>query len=565
MKHIRNYEKFRESRNQSTISENSNNEYYYNLGKKSNKSIFELELLSEGYSKDIVGLVNENLSLSKIDNRIIDCVWEYLNQGTEKKLDLLTEELTIFGKKLPTLGDMYNGVTNIVDKGIEIGKSVVKSFKDFLSNIGNIIKSLFTKIKNFFVKVWEATKPKITAAMGVIKKAVGSGMTDTMKGAVDTMSSDNGVKEISSLSQDLKTVCGKFSAGNVGNMSEDAAKRLEDEAGEYKDVEGDADIEKLMQESLERRGTVGKIYYSIKGFMTEGGKIEEINSAIFEAEEKKVELKEGDEVTYTNKEGKQVTKAIERIEGEEAVFKAKDGTEFKKPISDLKKSEGIGKKLASGFIGEEPEKKGVFGWLVESVGFVFNPLAKLKETLIKGGTNGICMGISALARGLKNAVKFITIGVIAGLVYHIIHGLMTLAGGEGHGGEGGEGGEGHGGEKNEAPAAPKTEINLKKESYIFEAAELQADMTKNSKFTPNWEAVKGVALPAVGGLLMAALSHFFPIVHTILECILVGIGIFELVGAICKIPAISSKKLKVCTLQHQAHHFLEAKSGGAAH
>ena len=159
MKHIRNYEKFRESRNQSTISENSNNEYYYNLGKKSNKSIFELELLSEGYSKDIVGLVNENLSLSKIDNRIIDCVWEYLNQGTEKKLDLLTEELTIFGKKLPTLGDMYNGVTNIVDKGIEIGKSVVKSFKDFLSNIGNIIKSLFTKIKNFFVKVKSLETP----------------------------------------------------------------------------------------------------------------------------------------------------------------------------------------------------------------------------------------------------------------------------------------------------------------------------------------------------------------------------------------------------------------------
>ena len=562
MKHIRNFENFRESKKQTQLNENVSKEYYYSLGKSSNKSIFELELLSEGYSKDIVGLVNENLSLSKIDNRIIDCVWEYLNQGTEEKLDLLTEELTIFGKKLPSLGDMYKGVTNLVDKGVEFGKTVVKSFKDFISNIGNIVKNLFGKIKNFFTKVWEATKPKLTAAIGLIKKAVGTGMTDKMKGAVETMSSDNGQKEISSLSEDLSKVCAKFSSGNVGNMSDDAAKKLEDEAGEYKDVEGDADIEKLMQESLERRNTVGKIYYSIKGFMSEGGKIEEMNSAIFEAEEKPGNWKVGDEVTYKSQEGKQITKKIERIEGEEAVFTTKDGVEFKKSFDELKKSDGIGKKLAAGFIGEEPEKKGVFGWLVEAVGFVFNPLVKLKETIIiRGGSNGICMAISALARGLKNAVKYVTIGLIAGLVYHIIHGIQALTGG----GEGHVGGEEKGGVEKGGVEAGASKINLKKESYIFEAAELQADMSKFSKYTPDWESIKGVALPAVGGLLLAALSHFFPIIHTILEAILVSIGIFELVGAVCKIESVKSKKLKVCTLQHQAHHFLEAKSGGESH
>ena len=47
------------------------------------------------------------------------------------------------------------------------------------------------------------------------------------------------------------------------------------------------------------------------------------------------------------------------------------------------------------------------------------------------------MMISALARGLKNMAKYIVIGVIAGLVYHIVHGLMKLAGG-GHP-EGGKG------------------------------------------------------------------------------------------------------------------------------
>jgi hypothetical protein len=569
MKHVRNFENFKKNRKQN-LNENRRSNYYYNLGKTSNKTIFELELLSEGYSIEMVSLVNENMSFSKIDNKIIDCVWEYLNFGTESKLDLLTEELTILGKKLPTLGDMYKGVSNIVDKGIEFGKTVVKSFKDFISNIGNIIKNLFGKIKNFFVKVWESFKPKVTAAMGLISKAVGGGVTDKMKVAVDTMSSDGGQKEISSLSEDLSKACSRFSSGSMGNMSDDAAKKLEDEAGEYKDVEGDADIEKLMQESLERRGTVGKLYYSIKGFMTEGGKIDEINDAIFEAEKTEpLEWKEGDEVTYKNKDGKDVTKPIKRIDGEDAVFVAKDGTEFKKPLDDLKTTDNLGKKIAAGFIGEEPEKKGVFGWLVEAVGFVFNPLVKIKETLIKGGTNGICMTISAIARGPKNMVKYVVIGVIAGLVYHIVHGLMTLAGG-GHGEGEAEGKEEKSGKTAtpEATAATNPQINLKKESYIFEdaaAGELKADMTKHSKFTPDWETIKGVALPAVGGLLLAALSHFFPVVHTILEGILVSIGIFELVGAVCKIESVKSKNLKVCSIQHNIHHFLEAKSGGEAH
>lgn len=570
MKHIRNFEKFKEKRNQ-VVSEKATN-HYYKLGKSCNKSIFEMELLSEGYSVGFVNSVNESLQFSKIDNKIIDCVWEYLQEGTETKLDLLTEELTVFGKQLPNLGDMYKGVTNVIDKGIEIGKSAIGSFKDFIKNIGNIVKNLFSKIKAFFAKVWESFKPKLTAAMGVIKKAVGGdGSTEKMKGAIDAMSSDNGQQEISSLSEDLSKVCSKFSTGDVGNMSEESAKHLQDEAGEYQGVEGDADIEKLMSESLERKGSVGKIYYSIKGFLFEGGKINELD-AIFEAEEAKVQLKEGDKVTYTNKEGKEVTKSIIRIDGDNAVFKSdKDGSEFTKPVSDLKKSDGAGKKILSGFVGEEPEKKGVFGWLVEAVGFVFNPLVKLKETLIKGGTNGICMMISAMARGLKNMGKYIVIGVIAGLVYHIVHGLMTLTGG-GHGEEHGEGHEAGaevaeaGAEAVKGGAAKATsKINLAKESFSINESEkaLAVDMNKTTSYTNGiFDIAKKVALPAVGGLLMAALSHFFPIVHTILEAILVSIGIFELVGAVCQIGSIKSKNLKVCTLQHSAHHFIEGGVGG---
>ena len=584
MKHIRNFDKFKEKRNQ-IVSEKVSN-HYYKLGKSCNKSIFEMELVSEGYSIEFVNSINESLRFSKIDNKIIDCVWEYLQEGTETKLDLLTEELTVFGKKVPTLGDMYKGVSNVVDKGIEIGKSAIVSFKDFIKNIGNIVKNLFSKIKTFFVKVWESFKPKLTASMVVIKKAVGGGSTEKMKVAVDAMTSDGGQKEISSLSEDLSKVCSKFSSGNVGNMSDESAKHLQDEAGEYKDIEGEGDIEKLMQESLERKGSVGKIYYSIKGFLFEGGKIDELDS-IFESEEKKVELKEGDKVTYTDKKGKEVTKSIFRIDGDNAVFKSdKDDSEFTKPVSDLKKSQSVGKKILSGFVGEEPEKKGIFGWLVESVGFVFNPLVKLKETLIKGGTNGICMMISAMARGLKNMGKYIVIGVIAGLVYHIVHGLMTLTGGDhGKGGEGHEEaveGAAEGAVEGAADAAKgatkggvanataKAASNLSAAttyresamSFVKESA-AAVDMSKmGTLVSGTFDTVKNIALPAIGGLLMAALKYFFPVLNHILEAILVAIGIFELVGAVCKIESIKSKKLKICTIQHSAHHFIEGGVGG---
>ena len=49
MKHIRNFEGFKEKRKNQVVSEKVTN-YYYKLGKSCNKSIFEMELVSEGYS-----------------------------------------------------------------------------------------------------------------------------------------------------------------------------------------------------------------------------------------------------------------------------------------------------------------------------------------------------------------------------------------------------------------------------------------------------------------------------------------------------------------------------------
>jgi hypothetical protein len=588
MKHVRNFENFKSNRN-NVVTESQQN-YYYKKGKACQKSIFEMELISEGYSTEIIGAINESYSLRKIDTRIVDCLFEYLTTGNQGGLELLTEE--IGGMKLPSFGDMYKGVVNVVDKGLAIGKSAIQSFGNFLKNIGNIIKNLFEKIKAFFQKLWEMFKPNVIAACGVITKAVGGGSPEKMKEAVETISSDQGQSEFDALFADLSAVGAKFKSGNVGNMSPDAEQHLKDEAEDYKGVTDDAEIEKLMQESVERKSTVGKIFYSIKGFISEGGTIEEMEK-VFEAEEAKVELKEGDEVTYKNKDGKDVSKKILRIEGDNVVMQLKDGGEFTRKMSEVKKldrekgkSEGIGKKVLHGFVGEEPEKKGIFGWLVEAVGFVFNPLAKLKEIAIKGGTNGMLTMISSIKRGIKGAFKFVVMGVIAGLVYHIVHGIMALTG-EGHGEEHKEGEEEdviEGGEKKTAPTKKpsirkflrggepgplnnniqfKKMPNFKKESLEFLLESGTVDVNKFTKYTSFFKDLPSAVAPAVGGLLVSALSKFFPIIHTILEIILVSIGIFELVGAMCKLDWVAKKGLKVCKVQHDMHHFLEgAVSGG---
>ena len=571
MKHVRNFESFKNNRN--VVTESQQN-YYYKKGKASRKSIFEMELLSEGYSNEFIQSINESYSLNRMDNRIIDCLYEYLTTGKETGLELLTEE--IGGMKLPSIGDMYKKVADVIDKGIDIGKSAIKSFGDFLKNIGNIVKNLFSKIKAFFGKVWELFKPQVVAACAVITKAVGGGSPEKMKKAVETISSDQGQNEFDALYQDLKGATAKFASGSVGNISPEAEEHLKGAAEEYKGVVDDSEIDKLMQESIERKSTVGKIFYSMKGFISEGGTIEEMEK-VFEADEVKSKFKEGDDASYTNKDGIEVTKKILRIEGDNVVFQLKDGGEFTKKLSEIKKPDGIGKKVLHGFVGEEPEKKGVFGWLVESIGFVFNPLAKLKEMAIKGGTNGFFTMISAIKRGMKNAFKFVVIGVIAGLVYHIVHGIMALTGGHGEGHE--EEGHEEGDHKKPATAtAPKTgpdftkqpKINLNKESFEFiyesnEAGFLPVDLTKNTKYTAFFDTLSGSVAPILGSVLVAALSKFFPIVHTILEIILVSIGTFELVGAMCKLDWVAKKGLKVCKVQHNVHHFLEGAVGGGGH
>ena len=302
MKHIRNFNGFKSHR-MATESVKIADGYYYSKGKTSRKSILEMELISEGYSSQVVSVMNEDNYLNRIDSKIIDCLYEYASTGSQDKLDLLTEELNI--KK--GFKDLYGKVTNVIDKGIEIGKNVITSFGNFLKNIGNVIKSLFDKIKAFFRKLWELFKPNAIAACNVIKKAVGGGSAQKMGKAVETISSEQGQKEVDSLNKDLAALAAKFKSGDVGNTSPDTEEKLKGEAEEYKDVVDDQEIENLMKESTTSKSTVRRIFYTMKGYLSEGGTIQEMEK-VFESEEKKEEwsAKEGGMASYTNEDGDEV-------------------------------------------------------------------------------------------------------------------------------------------------------------------------------------------------------------------------------------------------------------------
>ena len=593
MKHIRNFNGFKSHRMAAESAKIADG-YYYSKGKASTRSMLEMELISEGYSSAVVSAMNEGNYLHRIDKKIIDCLYEYVSLGSQEKLDLLTEEINL----KQGFKDLYGKVTNVIDKGIEIGKTAITSFGNFLKNIGNVIKSLFGKIKAFFMKIWELFKPAAMAAGGMIKKAIGGGSPEKMGKAVETISSDQGQTEIDSLTKDFAALAAKFKTGDVGNTSPETEEKLKGEAEEYKDVVDDQEIESLMKESVTSKGAVKRIFYSIKGFLAEGGTVQEMEK-VFEAEEKKEEwsAKEGEIAAYTNEKGEEVERKILRIEGENAVFqKTKGDGEYTKKVSDLREpKEGMGKKLLHGFVGEEPEKKGIFGWLVEAVGSVIGWQAKLWELAYRGGSNGILTLISAMARkSWKNATKFVVMGVVVGLVYHIIHGIAALAGGHegGHEGEEGHGKEGQGKEggvqvqveapkKGAAPvaaaadttaAAVKPAINLKKESLdsIFEDAAAtdsgKIDMNKESKLLAffKWENLKGVLLPVVGSLMVSVISLYWHPLHKVMEGVLVTIGVFELLGALCKTEWVAKTKLKVCSVQHSIHHALEGAAGGKA-
>jgi hypothetical protein len=544
MKRVKSYEQFR---NESLS--------YYEIGKRSRQSIVEMQLNING----IATPSNESATFRRLDEKLIDCL--LLEMDGKPALDSLLEEFE-FGK-------VWQNAKDLVSKGVDIAGNAVSSFKDFIGKVGNVIKDLFDKIKNFLKKVWQGFVPIAKKTLATIKSKFTENI-DRMTQVAEQLADDQGQAEVLALTKDVGTVCKKFAGGELANTSDEAAQRISDEAKDYDGVDDDAEIGRLIDESVARRSSVRKVLTALKGFVHEGGDLDEL-AMVLEADE--ALASEGDKVEYTTDDGRLVNNKVLRIEKSEdgkdmAVMKDKSGNEFKKPVSELKKLTGAAK-VAAAFTGRETEKKGIFGWIVEAVGIVINWKAKLTEYAIKGGTNGLLMTLSGFARGWKNMFKYVLMGTIAGLVYHIIHGLQEVVGGEHEEkpeekkevGAQSEDAEIEKPEAKPQPAAAKPKINLSR-------TKVDTSKVGSGSMLSGLDGMfQGAAGGIVGGLIYKALSLKFHVIKIVLEVIMVGIGIFELIGAACQIDKVAKGMPKICSMQMDAHHWLEGKfgGGGAAH
>lgn len=561
MKYIRGYQNFKNNK-KTPIEEN----YYYKKGLKTSKSILECALISEGISYDIVNLLNESVNFNKVDNQIVESIYQSLINNSDE-LELLEEGV---------FGNLIDGAKDLWSKGVEIGKTLFTSFKDFLSRIGDVIKTIFGKIKAFFIKLWEIFVPKALSIISGVSNSIKKKGKGHIGSLVSILGQSDTQSELMEADKDIQGVKARFTKGDMGNMSVDAEKHLSDEAPGYKDVTDTSEIEELIKDhfNFERKISVKKVYYSLKGYLLEGGNISDIYQSLNEGESFNV----GDKVKYLSKSGENVVKEIIKVDGDTLTFVGKDGNEFNKNIADVTKVESETKDT-----GGVKGGKGMFGWIVEGVGFILSPLAKLKEWIIKAGSNGAIKMVSGIARrGVGNAYKYVVMGTLCGLVYHIIHamngvwGHLSVEHGTEHAGTGG-----HESKTKEEiigsqvakdtvkevkglKSKKEPEEELDKASYIYESTDSDSDSFKIPNLDPSKQEskLKGligdsfkILIPVTGGVLLKALGLFSPTLSLILEMILISIGVFELVGSVCELKP-DFKDNPVCKMQHSAHHFL---------
>lgn len=482
MKYLRSYKKFIDFKNKKS---NSSDFYFHNLGKSTNKSIFECGLISEGFKNRDIILLKENLNFYKLDELIIESIYENINN--------ISEELN--------LGSIWNTTKNIWNKGVKIIGDTFNNFKEFLKKIGDVIGNIFKKVTEAFKKLWEVTKNvSVSLIKGVKKWVLSSSKESALNTLAETVSDNQFSRETTEVVNDLKSVKSKFTSGEVGSMSDETKKKMEEEAKEYDGVNNLDEIKGLIEESYNPKSinSVRRVYYSLKGYLLEGHSIDQLSQLIFEAEE----YKEGDTVKYKTQKGDELEKEIVRIEGDNFFFKDKEGNEFSK------KKEEIISKVETDLPKKVTGKMGIMGWIVECFKLITKPIEYLVNQSLKFGVNGILILISGFARnGFNNGYKYKKFGPVVSKVNEIVSGESEEE------------------EEEEIQVqGPQDEEDDKGKSNI----------TKNKKLNNILGDITKVLAPILGQVLCACFEAQVGPVLTVLKYTLLVVSAIELISALCE-------------------------------
>jgi hypothetical protein len=371
--------------------------------------------------------------------------------------DILNEVFDFVKKRIK---DALDKSKEVIGKGMQVGADMYTSVKEFGKKLKDVIGKVFEKVKKFLSLTWDWGKEKIKPAVAKLKEFAKEEVKGTAMSSLATIMQKNSAEaEFEEAEKDVKGAVGKI---NGKNYKIDVAKGEEKLKGTIDDLENadSEDTDEVVIDNLVEitESNVGNLFTSIKGLVIEGFTLDEIEK-------------------FVNSE-------------------------------DLNE--------------EHSDKKGLVGWMIEAIGFALNPFSKIYELAVKSSLNGMFMIVSSIARGgIKNAYKYVIMGTIVSLAYHIIHGASGI--------------------NHHFSSVHEAESTLK---------------LLDGKRMFQFDDAKKMLSVGLGGIFTHCLSSFFPIVALILEIVIVSIASFELCIAVCESSA-KLKDTKACTLVMKVEHALE--------
>jgi hypothetical protein len=405
--------------------------------------------------------INESLESMDFDFVQIDSMLNYsIVESVKSNNEDALNEVFDFVKK--SITNALDKSTEVINKGIQIGADVYSSVKEIGKKLKDVIAKVFEKIKKFLALTWDWAKAGGKSAAAKIKEFAKKEVKGTVMSSLSTiLEKGSADTEFEEAQKDVKGAVGKINGKDYKLDVNAGEAKLKDSVSDIEDADA-ADIDEVVIKDLVEitESTVDKMFTSIKGLLIEGHSLTELEQFVNSEDE----LNENADT-----------------------------------------------------------KKGLVGWMIEAIGFALNPFAKIYELAIKSTMNGLFMIVSSIARGgIKNAYKYVIMGTLVSLGYHVIHGAKAI---------------GHHFSVHEAEAVSNLKLTDDKRMFQFEDAKKMLSI-------------------GLGGVFTHCLSSFFPIVALILEILIVSIASFELCIAICE----SSQDLKdsaACKVVMNVEHALE--------
>ena len=412
--------------------------------------------------------LNESLTTLEFDFNEID---SYLVEGITDSINFGDNEILdeAFDFIKARVKDTIDKAGELINKGVQIGADLYTSVKDISVKLKDVIAKLVEKIKKFLGLAWDYSKKTGKDIIQKVKTFAKEEAKGTAMSSVGTILSQKSTDvEIQEAQKDAIGAVNKVS-GKTYNLDVDkAAEKLKEPTHELEDID-DKDIEEVLIDDLTtvKESTVFNIVTTIKGALIEGYTLDEMLS-----------------------------------------------------FSD--QDENVSE--------EHSNKKGLMGWMIEALGFAMSPFAKVYEFLIKASTNGIWMTVSSIARGgIKNAYKYVMIGTLVSLVYHIAHGIMNI---------------------NQHFAGEHS-------SATHESSGSDIKIAGNKQLI-DLDKATNILKPILGAIFVKALSTFFPMVTLVMEMVLISIASFELMIGYCE---FKGEKEGVCKTILDVEHKMAALFG----